>query len=345
MSQAGFFDFETRLEQLNAHGNPLRTLAEAIDFEAFGATLEQVRDKPRKSNAGRKPFDVVMMFKMLVLQSLYGLADGQLEYQVRDRISFMAFLGLGPGDPVPDEKTVWLFREQLSELGLIEVLFAQFDADLSESGFAASKGSIVDASIVEAPRQRNSREHNARIKAGERPAEFDANPAQGRQKDTDARWVTKNKKRSFGYKNHINVDVKHKLIRRYTVTDAATHDSQALGGGDDLLDENNTNKDVYADSAYRSAAISERLEARGYRDRIHRKGYRGHPLDDRGKQANKTKSKVRARVEHVFGRQTQFACHLGGTLLRCIGIVRARAVIGLRNLVYNLDRYARLVAD
>ncbi len=341
MSQAGFFDFEHRLDQLNAHGNPLRTLDEAIDFEAFRPTLQPVRDKPRKSHAGRKPYDVVLMFKMLLLQSLYSLADGQLEYQVRDRISFMAFLGLRPGDDVPDEKTVWLFREQLTQLGLIERLFEQFEADLSSSGFAACKGSIVDASIVESPRQRNSRGENAQIKDGERPASFDENPAKGRQKDTDARWVTKNKTRHFGYKNHINADAKHKLIRKYTVTDAATHDSQAI---DDLLDDGNTNKDVYGDSAYRSAAISERLETRGYRDRIHRKGDRGHPLAERAKAANKKKSKVRARVEHVFGRQAQFVCHLGVTLLRCIGLARAKAAIGLRNLVYNLDRYARLVA-
>lgn len=336
MSQSGFYDFEARLDHLNAHGNPLQVLDDAIDFEAFRPTLETIRDKPRKSNAGRRPYDVVLMFKMLVLQSLYNLADGQLEYQVRDRVSFTAFLGLRPGDDVPDEKTVWLFRERLTGLGLIEVLFAQFDADLSSSGFAASKGSIVDASIIQAPRQRNSRDDNTQIKAGHRPASFDENPCKGRQKDTDARWVTKNKKRSFGYKNHINTDAKHKLIRRYTVTAAATHDSRVI---DRLLDERNTNAGVYGDSAYRSAAIQERLESQGYRDRIHRKGYRDHPLDERSKAANKKKSKVRARVEHVFGRQAQA---LGGTLLRCIGIVRARCVIGLRNLVYNFDRYARL---
>lgn len=341
MSQAGFFDFDDRLDQLNAHGNPLQTLDDAVEFEAFRETLMALRAGPRKSNAGRKPYDVVLMFKMLVLQSLYGLADGQLEYQVRDRISFMAFLGLRPGDDVPDEKTVWLFREQLTQLGLVETLFTQFDDDLTDAGFAASKGSIIDASIVAAPRQRNTRDENAQIKAGQRPASFDENPCQGRQKDTDARWTQKNKVNHFGYKNHINADAKHKLIRRQAVTHAAVHDSQAL---DALLNEKNTNKDVYADSAYRSAAITQKLEDQGYRDRIHRKGVRGRPLDDRGKAANTSKSRVRARVEHVFGRQAQFACHLGKTLLRCIGIKRASATIGLRNLTYNLDRYARLVA-
>ncbi len=140
MSQAGFFDFEARLDQLNTHGNPLRLLEEAIDFEAFRPTLTQVRDKPRNSNAGRKPYDAVLMFKMLVLQSLYNLADGQLEYQVRDRLSFMAFLGLRPGDDVPDEKTVWLFREQLTRLKLIGSLFEQFDADLTAAGVRGQQG-------------------------------------------------------------------------------------------------------------------------------------------------------------------------------------------------------------
>ena len=340
MSQAGFFDFQQRLEQLNAHGNPLHTLQQAVDFEAFRPTLQRVRDKPRKSNAGRKPFDVVMMFKMLVLRSLYGLADGQLEYQVRDRVSFMAFLGLEPGDDVPDEKTVWLFRDELTQLGVIDKLFEQFEADLAEAGFAASKGSMVDANIVEAPRQRNTRDENEQIKRGERPESYDDNPAKGRQKDTDARWTKKRGQNHFGYKNHVNVDAGHKFVRRYKVTDAAVHDSQVI---DDLLDENNSNRDVYADSAYRSAAISERLEEQGYRDRIHRKGYRGKPLSARSQAANTKKSRVRARVEHVFGRQAQFACHLGSTLLRCIGIRRAEAELGLRNLVYNLDRYARLV--
>lgn len=341
MHQAGFFDFEDRLAQLNAHGNPLRLLEEAIDFEAFRPTLETVREKPRKSNAGRKPLDAVKMFKMLVLQSLYGLSDEQLEYQVRDRVSFMAFVGLGPGDGVPDEKTVWLFREQLTRAGLVEALFERFEADLAAAGFCASKGCTVDASIVEAPRQRNGREENARIRRGERPESFDENPHKGRQKDTDARWARKRGQNRFGYKNHVNVDAKHKLIRRYEVTDAATHESRAI---DALLGED-TGREVYGDSAYRSAAISKRLEERGCRDRIHRRGYRHKPLSDRDRRANKGKSKIRARVEHVFGRQAQFVTsHAGGKPLRCIGRARAKAAIGLRNLTYNLDRYARLVA-
>ena len=135
-----------------------------------------------------------------------------------------------------------------------------------------------------------------------------------------------------------NVDVEHKFVRRYEVTDAAIHDSRLI---DRLLDGCNTNRDVYADGAYHSQAIRERLEQQGYRDRIHRRGRRDAPLTDRDRAPNKVKSRVRARVDHVFGRQAQ---RLGGKLIRCVGIARVRAVIGLRNLTYNLERYARLVA-
>jgi IS5 family transposase len=195
--------------------------------------------------------------------------------------------------------------------------------------------------IVEGPKQRNSRSDNEQIKQGQRPASFDENPAEGRQKDTDARWTVKRKQKYFGYKNHVNVDAQHKLIRKYEVTDAATHDSRVIEA---LLDEDNTNKDVYADSAYRSEAISASLRSQGYRDRVHPKSYRNRPLSERDKQANRAKSRVRVRVEHVFGRQYQFACHVGQALMRCIGIAKATTLISLRNLTYNLDRYVRLTA-
>ena len=338
MSQAGFFDFEDRLEQLNACGNPLEQLSAAVDFELFRRTLTAARRKERQSNAGRKPYDVVLMFKILVLQSLYNLSDHQVEYQVRDRISFMAFLGLRPGDAVPDEKTVWLFRETLVRQKLIDKLFARFERELEANGFAARKGHIADASIMPAPKQRNSRDDNDRIKRGERPPSFDENPCKSRQKDTDARWLKKHGQSHFGYKNHVLVDVEHKFIRAYAVTDAATHDSQVI---DRLLPTTPTGgRAVYGDSAYRSAAIGEMLEARGYVDRIHRKATRAHPLAARSVTANRSKSKVRARVEHVFGRQAQA---IGGVLVRTIGLARAEIKGGLRNLVYNLDRFAMLM--
>ena len=336
MSQAGFFDFAERLEQLNQAGNPLAKLDELVDFEQFRPTLMEVRQKPRKSNAGARPFDVVLMFKMLVLRSLYNLSLEQIEFQVRDRVSFMGFLGLEPGDRVPDEKTVWRFEDELAQLGLMETLFDAFNADLSRRGYAAHQGSMIDASIVQTPRQRNTRDQNDQIKQGQRPRTFDDNPAVGRQKDTHARWTKKRGTSYFGYKNHVNVDAGHKLIRKYTVTDASVHDSRQL---ESLLDPDNQNRDVYADAAYRSRAIEDHLAEHGYRSRIHRKGTKQRPLNDRQKAANRRRSAVRARVEHVFGIQFQ---RLGKATLRGIGIVRSGMRIGLRNLTYNMSRYVTL---
>src|SRR5512138_1180769 len=167
MMQTGLLDWHIRFRQLDAGGDPLPRLKRLVDWECFRSKLEGVRDKERKSNAGRKPFDVVLMFKVLVLQSLYNLSDEKIEFQIRDRISFMRFLDLSLGEAVPDEKTIWLFREQLTEAQLIKPLFEEFETFLREKGFSARKGQIIDASIVEAPRQRNSREENRQIKEGQ----------------------------------------------------------------------------------------------------------------------------------------------------------------------------------
>ena len=137
-------------------------------------------------------------------------------------------------------------------------------------------------------------------------------------------------------KNHVNVDKAHKLIRDYEVTDAAVHDSRVF---ETLLDKANTSKDVFADSAYRSAEAEEELAARGFRSRICVRGARGRPLSAAAQAANRTKSHIRARIEHVFGAQEIAP---GGRLVRTIGTIRARAKIGLQNLVYNIRRLATL---
>jgi IS5 family transposase len=332
--QTGLLDWQIRFRQLDAGGDPLPRLKKLVDWERFRPELEAVRDKERKSNAGRKPFDVVLMFKVLVLQSLYNLSDEKIEFQIRDRISFMRFLDLSLGDAVPDEKTIWLFREQLTEAGLIKRLFQEFDAFLEEKGFSARKGQIIDASIVEAPRQRNSREENRQIKAGQIPEDW--SEQKKRQKDTDARWTKKNGQNYYGYKSHIDVDVKHKLIRDYEVTPASVHDSQVF---EDLLDEDNSSRDVWADSAYRSEEKLKELKERNYREHLQRKGCRHKKLTDREVQGNRTRSRIRSRVEHVFGVQAKRA---GNLIVRVIGLVRVKAKVGLRNLAYNLDRYCVL---
>lgn len=331
----GLFDIEFRLEDLTRNGDPLVHLNACVNWEMFRPELETIREKERKSPAGRKPFDVVMMFKVLVLQSLYNLSDDAVEYQVRDRLSFMRFLGLGIGDRVPDAKTIWLFREELGHAGLVKRLFKRFDRYFREQGFTARKGQIVDASIVSVPIQRNSREENARIREGDVPAEW--SEAKRRQKDVHARWSARPKQQKFGYKNHISIDAKHKFIRDYAVTDAAVHDSKVFG---ELLDETNTSRDVWADSAYRSEDSLDELKQHGYREHLQRKGCRNRKLTDREKQGNRTRSRIRCRIEHVFGTQTQIA---GNLILRTIGKARAFVKIGMRNLAYNMFRCRKCV--
>ena len=256
MGQKGFFDIAQRYAGLDAKNDPLARIDEVVPWEDFRPRLEAAWRKPteeRKSPAGRKPWDAVVMFKAIVLCELYNLSDDQVEYQLRDRLSFMRFLGLGLEDKVPDAQTVWLYREQLAQAGVIETLFEDFDGYLEQQGYLAMGGQIIDASIVPVPKQRNSGDDNARIKEGETPEGWENQPAKRSQKDTDARWTKKHGKSHYGYKNHVNVDRRHKLVRRYRVTDAAVHDSQIV---DDILDPDNTASDVWADSAYRSAATA-----------------------------------------------------------------------------------------
>ena len=312
MSQMGFFDLSDRYASLDAQKDPLIEIAAVVQWEEFRPTLEQVwrkRDKDRKSRAGRKPLDAVLIFKMLILSALYNLSDDQIEYQVRDRLSFMRFLGLGLQDRVPDAKTVWLYREALAQAGMVETLFDQFDGFLNRQGYIARGVQILDASIVAVPKQRNTRGENKTIKGGDVPEDWSDKPSRRSQKDVDARWTKKHGKSHYGYKNHVNVDRKHKLVRRYHVSDAALHDSQAV---DHLLMQSNTGSGVWADSAYRSEAMEEKLRALKLRSHIYRKGTRTKPLTKQAKGSNKTKSSVRVRVEHIFGAQTNDMGGRGG---------------------------------
>ena len=342
MGQPGFFDTAERTAKLTQMGDPLVGLNERINWEAFRPDLTRVHEKERKSNAGARPIDVVLMFKLLVLQQLHNLSDDRIEYQIRDRLSFMRFLGLQLEDRVPDAKTVWLFRERLKELKLVEVLFARFHEQLAALGYVARAGQMIDATFIEVPRQRNGREENAKIKAGETPAEWLEESAKPmlRQKDMDARWTKKNEEKHYGYKNHVNADQAHKLVQSYAVTDAAVHDSQVFEALlDQTVDEDGHKRAIYADSAYRSQEKEAKLAADKITSRICEKGARNHPLTEEQKASNKEKSKVRVRVEHVFGAQAQ----MGGHIVRTIGRLAAQVKIGMMNLVYNMVRLGQLL--
>ena len=346
-----FFDVDLRLADLSAKGDDLERVRALVDFEIFRPALEAAVPRADRSKGGRPAFDHVLMFKVLILQAMHSLSDERAEYLIKDRLSFMRFLGLGLADPVPDANTIWTFREALKRADAVDGLFRQFDDALRASGFLAMSGQIVDATIVAAPRQRNTIAEKAAIKEGRVPEDWKDKPAKLAQKDRDARWTvkyTKAKPRedgsvppvdlaipAFGYKNHVAIDRGFGLIRNWTATNAAAHDGARL---EDVLDRTNTASDVWADTAYRSAKNEEMLIRRGLVSRIHRKKPKGKPMPERMRIANAQKSKVRSAVEHVFAHQKG----LMGLCVRTIGIARAKVKIGLANLAYNMRRFVWL---
>lgn len=333
-NESGLFDKATRLEELQALGDPLARLDEVIDWTLFDPVFERLRRAEPKGPGGRPAFAPARMFKALIIQSLYQLSDAQLEFQITDRLSFKRFLGLTDADASPDEKTFWAFRESLTRHQLIEPLFARFHAALEARGMFARKGQMVDATFVEVARPRNSREDNATIKAGGIPQGWSEQPAKARQKDVDARWTKKNGARYYGYKNHVKVDSRSKLIENFTVTAASVHDSQALK---DLIVKGDPV--TYVDSAYTGRPCDEIFAERKVEAKPIERAWRNKPLNGHQQRCNHARSKIRVRVEHVFA--TMRMC-LKSAWNRCIGLIRNRTAIGLTNLVYNLVRYEQI---
>ena len=333
----GFFDQDIRLTKLSTLGDPLERLDRGIDFEIFRELLILGLSKLAKGKGGRPPYDYVLLFKILILQRYYNLSDAQAEFQINDRMSFMRFLGLTMADDIPDSNTIWNFREQLTELGLVDQLFSRFINELSQLNLIVNEGKIVDASFIEVPIQRNTREENKAIKDGKIPASFKENSHKESQKDVDARWVTKNGEDIYGYKNHTKVDSKSKLITGYVVTDASVHDSQAL---DKLLNKSDTGETLWADSAYTGKEQEATIAKNEMKNEVCEKGYRGNPLTEEQQLSNRNKSKTRARVEHIYAFMEM---NMNGMYLYAIGKKRITAMVGLINLTYNMFRKVQLL--
>ena len=336
----GLFDAEFRLRKIDRIGDPLQKLDDLIDWEMFRPILNKgfAKDEPPKGPGGRPPFDYVLRFKVLVLQSLYNLSDDAMEYQLNDRRTFQRFIGLDDKDAIPDAKTVWAWRELLVRRKKLQKLFDRFWSHLEKSGIAANSGSIIDASFVDKARQRNTKEENDRIKEGKVPEDWQKpeNEAKLRQKDTDARWTKKNNEAHYGFKNHVKVDRKTKLIKKAVVTEASVHDSQAVK---DLVDATDADTLIYADSAYSGQEQLEEIQKKRAIPKVNEQGRRNRPLTKAQMARNRKLSRVRSRVEHVFAFMTM---SMGGMIVRCVGLARAEAVIILKNLAYNMRRYCVL---
>lgn len=347
MKQAGLFGLSDHLKRLSANGDPLEELGRVVDFEGFRLILDNALAYADGLKGGRPPYDCVAMFKILILAAQNNVADARMEYLIRDRLSWLRFLGFDLGAPTPDTNTIRLFREKLTEAGTLQILFDAFDHRLCTNGYLAMGGQIVDATLVAAPKQRNTHEEKDAIKAVKTANEvWPDKPAKAAQKDVDARWTVKFAKArvaangkpqidiaipSYGYKNHIAIDQRFGFIRTSVVTHGARHDGSQLR---EVVTTDNTASDVWADTAYRSKANEAWLKSKGRVSRIHRKKPKGKPRSEALRAANRTKSKVRAVVEHVFAHQK---AHMG-LFIRTIGIKRAEAKITLANLTYNMQR-------
>ena len=331
---------DIQLDRISRMGDPLEKINRVINWEIFRPVIVKRIRKEDYSKGGRPPTDEILIFKMSLLQDWNNTSDGNTEYLVNDRLSFQRFLGMELGEKSPDEKTLWLFKEQLGAEGMRE-LFDMFNAMLAEQGVVKKEGTLIDASFIEVPRQRNTREENKTIKEGKVPEEWQTpdNADKLKQKDTDARWTKKGDETFYGYKDHAKVDNVSKIIVDFTVTSASVHDVNEFEGLIDINDH-----EAWLDAAYASEGHVSRIKEK-YPDiilHICEKGTKNHPLTDEQKANNRNKSHVRARVEHVFGYITRF---MGGMTIRTIGMERAKREICGINLAYNIKRVVFLVTS
>ena len=334
--QPGLFDYDSRLKKLARGPDPLARRNARIDWKIFRKDLERAVEKEARGPGGRPRQDVVMLFKVRVRQRYYNLSDEQTEYQLHARLSFQKLLGRTLSDSVPDQKTIGLFRDVLIRRGQVKPLFRRFEKHLHDAGLMGREGKMIDASCMDGPRQRNSREENEAIKQGKVPESFQQKENRMEQKDVAARGAKQGEDVHDGYKNQVKADRTTKLIEDYAVTDASVHDRQAV---EDLVEADDGI--VSADSTYTGDAIETILEEHGVTGESCEKGYRNHPLTKAQQQRNRKKSTIRVRVEHIFGFMTNTM--KDGLNMRWIGMPRITGGIGRLHRGYNLARYEQIL--
>jgi IS5 family transposase len=251
----------------------LEIIKSKINWEKLLKPIEQVISKQKENNcpAGRKTFDLLVIVKCFILQTIYNLSDPRLEEEIADRRSFQIFLELNSHDSIPDETTICRYREMFSRLGLDKKLFYEFNKQLKSLNLIVGKGTIVDATIKQAQATPNSR------------------------RDNDADFTRKRGKTYYGYKGHIAIDEDSEVIKTVEFTKASLHDSSAF---DQLVDY--SEQSVFADKGYANKTRRNKLQKRNIFDGILSKGYRNKPLSQSEKKLNKLLSTIRNKVERPF---------------------------------------------
>ena len=317
VKQTGQPSFMEALMPKGAGANAaLDRLAGLVKWYQFEKLLAHLRDE---KGPGRPGYPVLVLFRALLLQSLYGLSDRELEEALADRLSFKRFAGLSLEDAAPDHTVLNRFRNQLAQQGLLEKLFGELDRQLENAGLILKRGTMLDATLIQA---------------------VSAPPKEDRpSNDPDARFTKRQGKSgsTFGYKAHVGVDEGSGLIRAVVTTPANVNDTtpaDELIRGDEAV--------VWADAAYDTHARRARLKAEGKKPRIARRPNKHHPeLPPRLKRYNRLIARRRAAVETTFA---TLKCRMRLTCIRYVGLAKAKAQVMLATIAFNMRRWAAIAA-
>ena len=308
--QLSFMDAMLPAAGRNDH---LDRLSGLVRWYRFGRLMGHLRD----DGPGRAGYPVLVLFKALLLQSLYGLSERELEDALGDRLSFRRFVGLSLEDAVPDHTVLNRFRNRLREEGLLEKLFAELDRQLEQAGVMLKRGTMLDATVI---------------------GTVSAPPGDTRaSKDPDAGFAKRQGKAgsTFGYKAHVGVDQGSGLIRAVITTPANVNDTTPADGlirGDEPV--------VWADAAYHTHAREAALKAKGVKPRLMRRANKHHPeLPPRLKRYNQLIARRRAAVETTFATLKR---RMKLSQIRYVGLARAAAQVILAAMAFNLRRWVTL---
>lgn len=341
----------TFLERAKKGAPLLNKLNSLFPFESFRPLVTAAVDKYRVahggktngnlSRAGRRPMDPVFMFKCIVIQRLFGKSDRDFEQEMLQNIVLQDWLGINYPSDVPSHKTIWKYKEVFAQTEVLEAIFSIYVEQLQQiNHLVGTQAVIADSSFVEAPKQRNTRQENALIKHGKGNTLWNDQPNKKRHKDIDASWTKKRQEVHYGYKGHFLVCAVSKFIVEVFPTTAKVHDAKVIDRYLHWAADCGKEVVFFADAGYSGKEITNKLMHANLVPMICEKGRKGVPLTETQKRSNKTISRIRSRIEHVFGFIEE---SLGGSIVRSVGRIRATFNIFLTSLVYNICRLGQLV--
>ena len=306
-----------------------------IDWSRIEVLIKRHYSKG-KSATGRQSYSGLLLFKMLLLQTWYGLSDYELEDRVNDRISFSKFVGLSLEDSVPDHSVISRFRTALTRSNAFEALLQEVNMQLEKHQMIVRTGVIVDASITDTPRKPRSKKTYESVE--DRNEENTQTPSKLVEKvqshvDQDAKWTKKANKLRFGFKQHTAVD-ENGMVTAVVTTAANESDTKHLEA---VIEKVPLNKraTVKADKGYKSTSNDKIISDLGLRNRIMHKASRNHPLTIHEAKFNKLISKTRFKVERTFGAMRRW---FGAGTARYVGLAKMHTQHLIEAMAHNLYR-------